>query len=519
MKQASVAIPIKILLAAILIVTSGCQTSREEDLRVPDVSRSIPRRSSSEVLQRPVKLSSGIGVLHQKVTTSSAEAQAYYNQGIAYLHSYGWIEAARAFHEALRRDENLAMAHLGLARAYFNADAFEDAVKHLNRASELAAQGKCTPKEAKWIAIIKLQMQAIFAPAGDQQTHLHNDYKHAIDELIALDPADAHAWVLRGNAEESRPSGRGQGGGTEALGFYEKALQLDSTHWGADHYLVHSYENLGKYEQAAEHAHKYATAAPGIAHAQHMYAHVLPRLGRWRDALEQLILADRLEREYFTQGVAPIEDWHRGHNLHLMGIAQLRLGNAEEARRLLKEAFDLEVRGVRDGRYIDAWLEFLLLHEQYEEALVAARSAQSRSSAVARLLGAVREAEALLALDRFTEARTAHASVQKYFAEYEKEVSGHPVFQILIQSYSRELLEPLEAQFALRGDNPQLGEESLIALADDYCREADFDSWATGLFRVEYFALVAKKAGRTELMRALIDRLQCIDPDYTSRFR
>lgn len=516
MKHDFVSIPIKLLLAGILVLTFGCKASREDELRVPADASLIPRRSSSEIMQRPVKLSSGIGVLHQQVTTNSAEAQAYYDQGIAYLHSYVWVEAARSFHEALRRDNNLAMSHLGLAKAYFNADAFEDSIKHLNRASELAAQGKCTPKESKWISVSKLQMKAIFAPSGYQQTQLHNEYKKAIDELIAMDPSDAHAWVLRGNAEESRPSGRGQGGGDETVQFYEKALQLDSAHWEANHYLVHTYENLGKYDQAAEHARKYATAAPSIAHAQHMYAHVLPRLGKWRDAIEQLVLADRLEQEYIFQGVAPIENWHRGHNLHLMGIAQLRLGNEKEARRLLKEAFDLEVRGVRDGRYIDPWLEYLLLYEHNEEVLESARSVQTRSSAIARLLGAVREAEALLALDRINEARKAQTFAQKIYSDYKEEVSGHPVFKILTQSYSQELLEPLEAQFTLRGNNPKAGEEKLIELADGYCRDADFDSWATGLFRVEYLANVARKTGRSELMRALLDRMQCIDPDYTS---
>jgi hypothetical protein len=44
----------------------------------------VPR----EILERPVPLRVGIGTVHEGVTTSSKEAQAFYDQGLAYLHSY-----------------------------------------------------------------------------------------------------------------------------------------------------------------------------------------------------------------------------------------------------------------------------------------------------------------------------------------------------------------------------------------------------------------------------------------------
>src|SRR5712691_9704554 len=83
----------------------------------------VPR----EILQRPVALRTGIGNSHDPVTTASKEAQAFYDQGLAHLHSYVWVEAARSFHEALRRDPELAMAHLRLAKVYEWADAYADA--------------------------------------------------------------------------------------------------------------------------------------------------------------------------------------------------------------------------------------------------------------------------------------------------------------------------------------------------------------------------------------------------------
>jgi len=71
-----------------------------------------------EILQRPVTLRTGIGEFHERVSTPSPEAQSFYDQGLAYLHSYVWIEAARSFRQALRLDPNLAMAYLGLTDAF-----------------------------------------------------------------------------------------------------------------------------------------------------------------------------------------------------------------------------------------------------------------------------------------------------------------------------------------------------------------------------------------------------------------
>src|SRR5436853_786404 len=51
-----------------------------------------------ELLERPVTLRAGTGAqtLIDPVTTASKEAQAFYIQGVAYLHGYVFIEAARS---------------------------------------------------------------------------------------------------------------------------------------------------------------------------------------------------------------------------------------------------------------------------------------------------------------------------------------------------------------------------------------------------------------------------------------
>ncbi len=60
-------------------------------------SHAIPRVPQA-LLERPTALRTGVGVVHDEVHTTSPDAQRFYDEGLAYLHSYVWIEAARSFH-------------------------------------------------------------------------------------------------------------------------------------------------------------------------------------------------------------------------------------------------------------------------------------------------------------------------------------------------------------------------------------------------------------------------------------
>ena len=513
MKREMARLPILSIGLVAILLAFWSPLSAQDEIVSRQIS-SIPRTSSDEVMQRPTQLTDGAGKMHQKVTTSSAEAQAYYDQGLAYLHSYVWVEAARSFHEALRRDPQLAMAHLGLAKASTGATAYQDAFTHLKQAAEIAAEGNLTEKEKQWIALGQLQLDGIFA-APDERSRRLQEYRQTIDELIVLDPDDAHAWVLRGNAEERSLAGRGQGGRVGSVAYYDAALKRDPEHFGAHHYLVHSYEGLGHYDKAAEHARIYAEAVLGIPHAQHMYAHVLPRLGKWEEALFQLEKADHLQREYFQSGVAPIEEWHHGHNIHVMGAVQMRMGNYEEVEKLFEEAFHLEVRSLRDGRFTDPWLGYLLMRGRFEEALNAALEAEQRPLAVARLTGAGRAAEALIALGRIDAAKAAYERMKVYFEEFRRD-TANPIYERLRNRYRTRNVEAVEAQLSLLGDDPEKGEATLLKLADGFATSKTLDGWVSGLFRLEELVGVAVRAGRQELAEALIERMHRIDPDYTT---
>src|SRR5947209_463017 len=256
----------------------------------------VPR----EILERPVTLREGIGTIHEDVTTSSKEAQAFYDQGLAYLHSYVWIEAARSFNQALRIDPKLMMAYIGLSRVYSNLN--DDVAARAALAQAQALSPNSTDSERRRITIRAKQLDAMAEP-GNRQKHL--DYKKAIDEALAADMNDAELWLLRGNAEEPVASGRGQRGGAASIAFYEAALSRSPGNFAAHHYLIHSYETIGRIEEALKHGEIYARQAYMIPHAHHMYAHDLRRVGRVEEAIERFRKADELENAYYEAEKIP----------------------------------------------------------------------------------------------------------------------------------------------------------------------------------------------------------------------
>jgi len=171
-----------------------------------------------------------VGPVHEKVTTSSPEAQKYYDQGLAYLHSYVWIEAARSFNQALRLDPKIAMAYVGLSRTYSGLTDPKAALEALQKAQALA------PSVQEWerhrIQLRAQQLQAI--DDIDNQAKLEA-YRKALDAELANRPNDIELLLVRGNAEESFASGRGQHGLPTAVPFYDQVVKLQPDNPAAQH--------------------------------------------------------------------------------------------------------------------------------------------------------------------------------------------------------------------------------------------------------------------------------------------
>src|SRR6476619_3878505 len=65
----------------------------------------------------PAQLTPNLCVVTYRVSTSSPECQAFFDQGLGYYYSYVWMEAARCFETAAKHDPSCALARWGLSKA------------------------------------------------------------------------------------------------------------------------------------------------------------------------------------------------------------------------------------------------------------------------------------------------------------------------------------------------------------------------------------------------------------------
>lgn len=471
-------------------------------------SRDEVRRVITDVAHRPAVIVEGVGSPHQEVTTESAAAQAFYDQGLGWTHSYFWMEAARSFHHALTLDEDLALAHAGLSVVYWHLGMRDLSKKHIDAAADL--RDRVSERERMYIDARVTQHEALLA-GGDERTTLRDRYRTALGRALMQYPEDAELWVARGQAAEPAPSGIGQKGSINGVAWYESALVRDPDHVGAHHYLLHAYENMRQYELAVHHAEEYGNRALVAPHGQHMVAHVLPRVGRWEDALARFQAAYELEAAYYArEDIPPYVDWHHLHNLHLYGMALLRNGDLERASAVLREAWDTP--GQRPVSEVYAhlpYLEYLLHVGDLEEALMRAEELADTHGATGAAVGKAFAGEALLLLGRREAAEAASAELAATLAD--RFPNGLP-------GRGRSFIRQFRAEKALYDSDPTtvfLVEEDLLNIADSLLREASFDGWGEGLFRIERMMRFAHRSGFDGLVGKLRDRITQLDATYT----
>lgn len=444
----------------------------------------VPR----EILERPVALRPGIGALHQKVATTSQEAQAFCDQGLAYVHSYVWIEAVRSFHQALRLDPNLAMAYLGLTDAYIGMHDPATARAAFQRAQELAP--KLNKSEQIWVEIRGRELDYLESN-GDSDKYVA--YRQSISSALKANPNDPWLWIQRGLADEGSPVTHGQVGGVDTIAFYRTAIALAPDNFAAHHYYAHTLENLGRAKDALDESAIYLRMAPAIPHAHHMHGHELMRLGRTEEAIAEFLKTKSLEEEYYrTENIPSRYDWHHAHNLQLLALSYQSLGQMKAAEAAFREAFGVPA-------YTDflefnrkSWPEFLLARGRYEEALKAAQELTKSEWPLPRLAGHTLAGEALLGLDRADDA-------QEELSLAERETEQLPVNLVATSPFPN----TLRAEFLYREKKTEQAQALLQDVVKMTLARPGPDAWSASRFELEALAKSARQNGDWTLSESI----------------
>jgi tetratricopeptide (TPR) repeat protein len=490
------------IVAAVLLSLCGALASplgAQEESHESHHGGPVPR----EILERPVGLRTGIGTVHQAVTTSSPQAQAFYDQGLAYLHSYVWIEAARSFHQALRLDPNMAMAYAELTDTYIG---LQDVTTARAAFAEAKAREKgLNASERSWLAIRERELESL-QDVGDADKYVA--YRKAINDALKLDPRDPWLWIQRGLADEHLPFTHGQAGGVDALAFYAMVLALAADNTAAHHYYAHTLENLGRTKEALEESAIYVRSAPAIPHAHHMHGHELMRAGQTGEAIAEFLKTDELENEYYRAENIPARyDWHHAHNLELLGMSYQTLGQMKLAEAAFRQAFALPAY----TEFLDfnrkAWAEFLLARRRFEEALEVAQALTKSPAAMARLAGYSLSGQALLELDRLNEAKDALRSAEMETEQLSPSVLGSMPFPGV-----------LRAEIFLREQKTAEGEELMRNIKKIILAVPGPDAWSAARFELELIALASRTAGDWAMAESTARDMIRHDPNYAGGY-
>jgi tetratricopeptide (TPR) repeat protein len=464
----------------------------------------VPR----EILERPVALRQGVGTLHDVVTTSSPQAQSFYDQGFAYLNSFVWIEAARSFHQALRLDPKIAMAYVGLSDAYIGLADPAEARASIEKAQSLA--DTVTETERRKIEIHAL----LIAWLGDSDLQKYFTYRSAITAAIAATPNDPWLWIQRGFAEEGTPHAHGQNGGPDTIAFYEASLALAPDEFAAHHYLAHTYETIGRPQDALAQSEIYVRMAPAIPHAHHMHGHDLRWTGRTEEAIAEFQRAGELEENYYRAENIPARyDWHHIHNLSLLAMCYQALGEMKSAEKTFREAFALPVYNDLAEFNRREWPEFLLSRGRYDEALAAAQELVSGQGGpwgqrpMGRFAGHTVAGRALLRLNRIDEAQS-----ELSLAEQELE---HVPSSVAAQLPDAGLLN---AEILLRRGRVEKSDALFREIEKKVRAVPGPDAWSQALFQLESIASIARDAGDWDLAEFTARQMIEHDPSYAGGY-
>jgi Tfp pilus assembly protein PilF len=286
----------------------------------------------------PAKIVPNLCLLRYRVSTTSPQCQAFVDQGLGYFYSYVWMEAARSFETATQLDPDCAMAWWCLSRALDPYGKGDKATKALLKADALKSHA--SDREQQLIRA-SMQQKGQAPGAGDGEARKKAAIA-TIDNLLAMYDDDEEAWYFR--AQLAGGAG-GFGGQVSAIPYYKALLRVNPLHPGANHELVHFYENYRRPALGMPYAEKYIESSPGIPHAFHMQAHLATRIGRWKLTSDRSARAIELERAYQQDmGVKPAQDQQFPHHMEVLLLSLIHDGRFTEGRAIEKEALAAKLK-------------------------------------------------------------------------------------------------------------------------------------------------------------------------------
>ncbi|MGO8955858.1 MAG: tetratricopeptide repeat protein [Streptosporangiaceae bacterium] len=309
-----------------------------------------------------------LGSYQRPVTTTSAQAETWFNRGLVWAYGFNHEEAVRCFERAIESDPDCVMAYWGVAYALgpnYNAqwDAFDRQAlaRAVARAHEALAQaarrdGSAQPAERALIRALSARFPAAMPPedcapwSAAYASAMREAYREHPDDLdVTALFADAlmnlAPWALweRGTGEPSAVSCT-----SEARAVLERALGTDEgrEHPGLLHFYIHLMEMSPYPELALPAGDLLRELVPDAGHLLHMPTHLDVLCGDYRQVVSSNARAIAADSRFLAvEGGTNVYTLYRVHNYHFkiygamfLGQSQVALDTADELAASIPEA-------------------------------------------------------------------------------------------------------------------------------------------------------------------------------------
>lgn len=270
-------------------------------------------------------------------------AQQQFRRAVAWLHSFEYEEAERAFTEVTITDPQCAMAYWGIAMSNYHPLWAPPSVTELRKASDALAKGKSigakTRREQDYLAALEAFYKDF--ETRDLRTRTFA-YSEAMDQLFRRYPTDREAGVfyaLTLIATGTMDTDKNYTNEKRAAHILNRVLAREPRHPGVAHYLIHSYDYPALAQLALPAARSYAKIAPASAHAQHMPSHIFTRLGFWPEAVRSNLGAKASAKAYAVRNHL-VGAWDEQlHAMDYLAYAYLQGAQDKKALGVLEELY------------------------------------------------------------------------------------------------------------------------------------------------------------------------------------
>jgi tetratricopeptide (TPR) repeat protein len=278
-----------------------------------------------------------LGAFSWPVSTASAEAQAYFDQGVKLVYAFDLPRARRSFQAARTRDPACAMCWWGEAWAmgpYLNgAMRPEDAPAAFaasRRAVELSA-ARARPVERALVEAMAVRYGETWPAEG--RKGLDSAFAAAMEGVYAGFPDDPQVAALYADALMVLEPRRGtwpvdKPSVARIHQVLARALEANVGHPGVCHSYIHATETTPVAGGAQACADLLVNAMPGASHLNHMPSHTYNRVGRWNDAVQANVIAWASDRRAAAGDGISV---YPTHNLHMLMFAASMDGQSARA--------------------------------------------------------------------------------------------------------------------------------------------------------------------------------------------